>query len=519
MSLLAKIENLPPEKRLRLEAEAAAARKRLLWAPMVDMDDPARPTPQRLAYDSLADITLYGGAAGGGKTDLLAGLALTQHRRSIIFRREHAQLGAIIERITNILGGRQGFTGQPYPQWHLGERYIRLGGMQHLGDETAYQGQPFDFMGFDELAQFLERQFRYVQAWNRSVSGQRCRIVGATNPPGTPVGDDAAASTSLAESEWLIQYWAPWLDPQHPSPAQSGELRWYITDRDGKDQAVVDGTPQRVSWDPNPVVPRSRTFIPSNVDDNPYLVMTGYKATLQGMPEPLRSQLLKGDFTAGRGDSPWQVIPSEWVKMAQARWRADGKPRTKMTAIGVDVARGGRDHTVLSPRYGHWFAEQLAYPGKDTPEAPVTASLVVAAMRDGAQANIDAVGVGGEVLGHLRATGCRVCGIYSGAPSEAHDRTGAIGFFNKRSEMWWKFREALDPASGEDIALPPSRALYAALCAPRWSLAGRGIKVETKDETIKRLGRSPDEGDAAIYAFAASPMPQLANVRPKVGVV
>lgn len=518
MSLLDSIDRLPPGRRADLEEKASAYRRQHTWQPMVDMADPAIDTPQRLAYDSMADVLLYGGAAGGGKTDLLIGLALTKHRRSKLFRREHMQLGAIIERLTGILGTREGFNSTT-GAWRLpGSRLIQLAGMQHLGDETKHQGQPFDLMGFDELAQFIELQFRYVQAWNRSVQvGQRCRVVGASNPPGSSIDGQ---ETTAAEAEWMIAYWGPWLDPQHPYPAAPGDLRWYITDAAGKDFAVEGPAPLTVAWDPQPVTPRSRTFIPSSVDDNPYLIATGYKATLQGMPEPLRSQLLKGDFAAGRGDSPWQVVPSDWVRAAQARWSANGKPpKAKMTSVGVDVARGGRDHTVLSPRYGHWFAEQVSYPGKDTPDGPITASLVVSVMRDHAQANIDAVGVGGEVLGHLRATGVRCCGIYSGETSDAHEKTGSIGFFNKRSEMWWKFREALDPASGEDIALPPSRELLADLCAPRWGLAGRGIKVETKDETVKRLGRSPDKGDAAIYAFAAAPIPTPGNMRPRVGVV
>ena len=56
-----------------------------VWRPMIDEANEKRHTPQRTAYDSMADILLYGGSAGGGKTDLGIGLALTQHSRSIIF--------------------------------------------------------------------------------------------------------------------------------------------------------------------------------------------------------------------------------------------------------------------------------------------------------------------------------------------------------------------------------------------------------------------------------------------------
>jgi hypothetical protein len=65
----------------------------------------------------------------------------------------------------------------------------------------------------------------------------------------------------------------------------------------------------------------SRTFIPSRVSDNPYLMGTGYMTQLQSLPEPLRSQMLYGDFHAGVQDDPWQVIPTAWVEAAMARWK------------------------------------------------------------------------------------------------------------------------------------------------------------------------------------------------------
>ena len=67
-------------------------------------------------------------------------------------------------------------------------------------------------------------------------------------------------------------------------------------------------------YSPDDIIkPLTRTFIPSRVTDNPYLMATGYISTLQSLPEPLRSQMLKGDFEAGTEDDPWQVIPTQWV--------------------------------------------------------------------------------------------------------------------------------------------------------------------------------------------------------------
>lgn len=479
---------LPPAARAEVDAIIDADRRAVPWRPLVDEVHPATPTPQRIAYDTPADFLLYGGAAGGGKTDLLIGLALTQHRRSIIWRREYRQLAAVVDRAKEIVGTAH-FREHPESRFLFPDgRLIRFGGMAVAGDERGYQGQPYDLMAFDELTEFLESQFRFVTAWNRTtVPGQRTRVVGATNPP------------KSADGEWVVRFWAPWIDPGHRRPAAPGELRWFISTGSG-DEEVEGPSPITVAGEA--VVPRSRTYIPSRVEQNPYLAATGYKAVLQGLPEPLRSQMLRGDWGAGRTDDPWQVCPTAWVEAAQARWANVRKPDLPMSALGFDPAVGGDCETVLSPRYGWYFAEQIVVPGKDTPDGPANTALVVQHLRDRAQVNVDIVGpAGGPVFGHLNQLGLRAVAMNGADPTELLDRTRRLGFFNKRAEWHWRMREALDPDYGEKIALPPDRRLLADLCAPRWTLTPRGIKVELKAEIKKRLGRSPDRGDAAVLAL------------------
>jgi hypothetical protein len=467
--------------------------ERGLWAPLVDLESPETPTPQAQALASPADELFYGGAAGGGKTDLLIGTALTRHHRSILFRREFKQLAAIEERTTAILGSRSGYNGQTHI-WRIPDlpampksRLLRFGACQHVGDEQAYQGQPHDLIGFDEITHFQESQFRFLKGWNRtSEQGVRCRAIAAGNPPTDSDGD------------WVIRYWGPWLDPDHPRPARTGELRWYAV-IDGKDIEVESGAPFK--WGNETIQPRSRTFIPSNIEDNPFLMSTGYKATLQALPEPLRSQMLKGSFEAGREDDPWQVIPTGWVKAAQDRWKNRARPKTPMTTLGVDPARGGRDETVLIARHDDWFAEPVARPGAETPDGPAVAALAVATMRDAACVIVDVIGVGSSVYDHLQGNGVPCMAFNSSEKSEGRDRSGSLGFFNKRAEWWWRMREALDPAYGEALCLPPDPRLRADLCAPRWRLGPRGIQVESKEDIAARIGRSTDRGDAAIYAL------------------
>jgi hypothetical protein len=237
------------------------------------------------------------------------------------------------------------------------------------------------------------------------------------------------------------------------------------------------------------------------VEDNPYYMATGYRAQLQALPEPLRSQLLLGDFKAGIEDDPWQVIPTAWVQAAMARWAEEpGQPTAPLTTVGVDVARGGRDKTVLARRYGRWFAPLERHPGTTTPDGPAVAALVIAAVGDsGATAHVDVIGVGSSVYDSLRDR-INVVGINFSEGTTALDRSGRLGFTNVRAEAYWRLREALDPAGGDHVALPPDPELLSDLTAPKWTMRTSGIQVESKEDIVTRLGRSPDAGDAVVLA-------------------
>lgn len=466
------------------------------WTPL--------PGPQVMALESKADIVFFGGAAGGGKSDMLLGAALTKHRRSIIFRREYPQLKGLEDRAREIVRDRGQYNSTD-KVWKLPKgRQMEFGAVQNVGDEQKYQGRPHDLKGFDEITHFQESQFRFLAGWLRTtVPGQRCRIICTGNPPTTSEGD------------WVIRYWAPWLDIQHPNPALPGELRWFTT-IDGIETEFLTGDP--IIHNGEVLKPTSRTFIPAKIEDNPYLMETGYRAQLQSMPEPFRSKMLYGDFSAGRDDPEDQVIPTAWVLAAQARWRTTPRPDVAMHAIGVDVARGGRDTTVLTPRYGNWCGEQLVYPGTSTPDGPAVTRLVINAMRGNPAINVDVIGVGTSVFDDLRGRGLYAIPMHASKKSTRKDKTNQLSFRNKRAEWYWLLREALDPESEENIALPPDRCLLADLCAPKWKMSLQGIQIESKEDIIKRIGRSPDKGDSLVYAFAPIPRKpmtekELANLK------
>jgi hypothetical protein len=442
-----------------------------------------------VAYLSTADIIGYGGAAGGGKTDLACGKALTQHQKVLVLRREATQLTGIIDRFTELLGTRDGYNGAERI-WRLPGKQIEFGSTPNLDDWNKYQGRPHDLLVFDEAANFLESQVRALLGWLRSVDArQRCQALLTFNPP------------TSAEGRWIVAFFAPWLDPKHPNPAQPGELRWYAM-LDGKEVELSDGSPFRHGGDL--VTPMSRTFIPSRVSDNPYLTGTGYMATLQSLPEPLRSQMLYGDFQAGVQDDPWQVIPTAWVEAAQARWTRPDK-LAPMDSIGVDVARGGKDETILGRRHGMWFDIPLAYPGKATPDGPVVAGLTMGASRDQAVIHIDVIGVGASPYDFLMEARQQVVGVNVSEAPTGTDRSGRLRFRNLRSELWWRMREALDPVNNTGICLPPDPRLLADLCAPTWELVGSLVYVASREDIVKRIGRSPDYGSAYILALMDTP--------------
>jgi hypothetical protein len=456
-----------------------------LWAPMPD-PAPGVPHPQRLAFESPAAVIGYGGEAGGGKTDLALGLAACKHVRSIIFRRVFPSIRAMIDRSRELFAQQADRARDSFNEslhlWRLADdRQIEFGSLQYEKETTKHRGVPRDLYVFDEATEFTESMVRTVTAWNRTTrTDVRPQVLLTFNPP----HDD--------DGQWIIKFFAPWLDPDYAGcKAESGELRWFVR-RDDQDVEVSAETPGA----------RSRTFIAASLKDNAYLLATGYADTIEMLPEPLRS-ILKGQFGASRRDNPWQLIPRAWVKAAQARWQPE--PPSILHCMGVDVARGGADQTTIARRHSTWFAPLIRVAGKLTPTGQSVAALVVQSWADGAGVNIDVIGVGSSPYDHLVDLDVPVHAINSGAGSDATDKSGKLKMGNLRAELWWKFREALDPEQGSQIALPPDAELEQELCMPRFSVRSGRLFVESKDDLRERLKRSTDSADPVIQAWYTAP--------------
>lgn len=498
--------------RARLERALLLARelkRRNPWNPL--------PGPQTMAWDCQADIIGYGGAAGGGKTDLAAGTMIKRSERALFMRREKAQTEGVIQRMTEILGSTDGFNSQK-SIWRIpGRGLCEFGGLDNPGDESRWQGRPHDKKIFDEVTEMREKQVRFIMGWTRTNKPDlHAQVLMTFNPPTTE------------EGRWVIGFFGPWLDKNHPLyPTPPGQLRYAAMLPDGnggsKDMWLDSAEPfvllhDKPCYEFNPadykpeqiIVPKSRTFIPARLTDNPFYMASGYMSTLQALPEPLRSQMLYGDFQAGITDDPWQVIPTSWVEQAMAKWKLpDRKP--PMDSIGVDVARGGADNTIIARRHGMWFDAPLTYPGKETPNGPAVAGLAIAALRDKAPIHIDVIGVGASPYDFLQSANQHVLGVNVSEKAMGTDKSGRLRFMNQRSELWWRFREALDPDNNTGIALPPDEQLRKDLCAPKWKVQGSVIQVESRDDIISRIGRSPDW--ASAYILALMDTPRLADTR------
>lgn len=236
-----------------------------------------------------------------------------------------------------------------------------------------------------------------------------------------------------------------------------------------------------------------------------------------------------GEFHASDEDA---VVPLAWAEAAVERWHAwdaQGRPPLEgWRTLGVDVARGGADKTVLARRHGPAVIALEEHEREDTMR---TVARVAAARGadagnaagDGAGAAevaaggpagrpggwvpvVDSIGVGGGVVDRLRELGVPVIAYTGSAKTARRTRDREHGFVNVRSAAYWNVRELLDPAFEPVLMLPPDEMLLADLTAPTWqekSGVPPKIAIEPKAKLVERLGRSPDKGDAVVMALFA----------------
>jgi len=203
-----------------------------------------------------------------------------------------------------------------------------------------------------------------------------------------------------------------------------------------------------------------------------------------------------GEFAEDASDA---LIPLRWVELAVERHHECGGKGEGRVWYGVDPARYGEDKTTIAKLVGR-VLESLIYTTKQS--TMQTAGRVAATVGKNVRVAIDTIGIGAGVYDRLRELGYSVLPVNVAEATDATDSSGELMFVNLRSAVWWKLREALDPDNPNALAIPDDPLLIGDLTAPLWTYTSNGrIKVESKDDIRKRIGRSTDAADALALAY------------------
>lgn len=205
-----------------------------------------------------------------------------------------------------------------------------------------------------------------------------------------------------------------------------------------------------------------------------------------------------GEFAEADTDA---LIPLSWIEQANERWHACDGIGTGKRTLGCDPARFGEDKTCIAELIGRVLSP-IRYTAKEDTMQTVGRVIQMANNDKTVPIAVDVIGIGAGVVDRLREQGYSVTGCNVSESTKLTDESGELGFINLRSALWWFLREALNPDNPDAIALPPDDILTGDLTAPHWNPTSTGkIKVESKDEIRKRLGRSTDAADAFGLAF------------------
>lgn len=255
-----------------------------------------QPQPRQQEFMMRAeDEALYGGAAGGGKSDALVIEATRQvhipHYKGLILRKTYPQLTELIEkslRYYSVAFPDARYNASDHSWRFKSGAKIIFGSMQHSKDKLNYQGKAYDFIAFDELTHFTYDEYIYLLSRNRpNGAGTRCYMRATANPGGIGHG-------------WV------------------------------KERFITAANPMETIWDKTSVtLPtgeiqteyRSRVFVPSSVFDNKALLDNdpNYLSKLAMLPEAEKKALLYGDWDSYSGQffTEWRNDPTHYI---DRRW-------------------------------------------------------------------------------------------------------------------------------------------------------------------------------------------------------
>lgn len=270
-----------------------------------------QPGPQEVFLASPADIAIYGGAAGGGKTWGLLMESLRNVKNpqygAVFFRRSTVQIrneGGLWDESANLFPDAGGRPREHVLDWKFKSgATISFAHLEHDKTRLNWQGSQIPLICFDELTHFSEIQFWYMLSRNRSMCGVRPYVRATCNPD---------------VDSWVANFIAWWIDQNTglPIPERAGVVRWMVRIGDkiawaDSPQELAHHTMPDENGDMVPIPPKSVTFIAASVTDNKALMAAdpAYIANLMALPTVERERLMGGN---------WKIRPSAGLYFQRA---------------------------------------------------------------------------------------------------------------------------------------------------------------------------------------------------------
>lgn len=291
-----------------------------------------QPGPQTAFLSCKADIAIYGGSAGGGKSFALLLEPLYHYNNpkfgAVIFRRNSVQVrnqGGLWDESMPLYSALSGHPREAFLEWEFPSRAtVKFAHLEYDKSVYDWQGSQIPLIGFDELTHFTEKQFFYMLSRNRSMSGVPGYVRATCNP-------DADSWVRK-----LIDWWIA--EDGFPIKERSGVIRYFIRQDDeivwgdSKEELMQKFGPEQI--------PKSLTFIPSSIHDNKILMEKdpSYLSSLLALPRVERERLLGGNWNvrASAGmyfrrewfGAPLEKIPTGWRRCVRYWDRAATEPHT-----------------------------------------------------------------------------------------------------------------------------------------------------------------------------------------------